>query len=92
MNAIDFMKKNNNKNIKRYEPEINPKDEMEKMENQLNIEDVMYGRFEKNQKNKFVHKMKEFNKNGKPKINKHNSKILKLYLQQEADIINDMPF
>ena len=98
MNAIEFLRNQRNNNIDNninIKKKIEPKEDLEEFENfkkDLTIDDVLYGRFGKNKKNVTVEKMKELNKDGKPKINKKNSKILKMFLQQEADKINDMPF
>ena len=97
MNAVDFLKSNKNnkvithsKILKDIERQTNPKDNIELPK--LTIEDVLFGRFEKNKSNPLIQKTQEVDKKGKPKINKKNSKILKMFLQQEADIINDMEF
>lgn len=94
MNAVDFLRsqKKNNNIISHIEKIMSPQEELEKLEKELTIDDVLFGRFEKNKKNAIVHKTKEFNKDGKPKINKKNTKILKLFLQQEADKINESMF
>lgn len=94
MNAVDFLRsqKKNNNIISHIEKIMSPQEELEKLEKELTIDDVLFGRFEKNKKNSIVHKTKEFNKDGKPKINKKNTKILKLFLQQEADKINESMF
>jgi hypothetical protein len=90
MNAVDYLRENKNKNnvalaLLRKE---NTSDKL--INNQLEeitVDDVIFSNYKKN-KNEILHKV-NMDKN---KPNKNNSKILKLYLKQQASIINDMDF
>jgi hypothetical protein len=90
MNAVDYLRENKNKNnvalaLLRKE---NTADKL--INNQLQeitVDDVIFSNYKKN-KNEILHKV-NMDKN---KPNKNNSKILKLYLKQQASIINDMDF
>lgn len=84
------------KNIMSDDPINNIMNHQSDMDNLKNItlDDVIFGHFDtKKKKNKgeILHKVDPIDgtQSKKRKVNKNNSKILRLYLKQQAEIIND---
>jgi hypothetical protein len=82
MNAVDYLREN-----KRRRKENTSDKLINNQFEEITVDDVIFSNYKKN-KNEILHKV-NMDKN---KPNKNNSKILKLYLKQQASIINDMDF
>ena len=85
MNAVDFLKQH--RKFDRVANNNIPTSKEPTLED-ITVDDVIYGDFKKSDKKNILQRMNTDH----DKVQKNNSKILKMYIKQQAKIINDMDF